>query len=91
MAEWLKAAVLKTVSGETRSGVRIPLPPPLYLIDMNAFNERCYTPAARTKFKQQAVEATKGLYIDRVFGITTADASLLVQLTLGPTVHNYTP
>src|ERR1035437_8800226 len=28
MAEWLKAAVLKTVNGETRSGVRIPLPPP---------------------------------------------------------------
>jgi hypothetical protein len=31
MAEWLKAAVLKTVSGVTRSGVRIPLPPPLAL------------------------------------------------------------
>ena len=30
MAEWLKAAVLKTVSGVTRSGVRIPLPPPEY-------------------------------------------------------------
>ena len=29
MAEWLKAAVLKTVSGVTRSGVRIPLPPPV--------------------------------------------------------------
>ena len=29
MAERLKAAVLKTVNGETRSGVRIPLPPPL--------------------------------------------------------------
>ena len=28
MAEWSKAAVLKTVSGVTRSGVRIPLPPP---------------------------------------------------------------
>jgi hypothetical protein len=28
MAEWLKAAVLKTVIGVTRSGVRIPLPPP---------------------------------------------------------------
>src|ERR1017187_7322804 len=28
MAEWLKAAVLKTVNGATRSGVRIPLPPP---------------------------------------------------------------
>ena len=28
MAEWLKAAVLKTVSGVTHSGVRIPLPPP---------------------------------------------------------------
>jgi hypothetical protein len=31
MGEWLKPAVLKTVSGVTRSGVRIPLPPPLYL------------------------------------------------------------
>jgi hypothetical protein len=28
MAEWFKAAVLKTVDGETRPGVRIPLPPP---------------------------------------------------------------
>src|SRR5712691_8588611 len=33
MAEWLKAAVLKTVSGETRSGVRIPLPPPAFNAD----------------------------------------------------------
>ena len=30
MGEWLKPAVLKTVSGVTRSGVRIPLPPPRY-------------------------------------------------------------
>ena len=37
MAEWLKAAVLKTVSGETRSGVRIPLPPPNYLYYNQAF------------------------------------------------------
>jgi hypothetical protein len=28
MGEWLKPAVLKTVDGETRPGVRIPLPPP---------------------------------------------------------------
>jgi hypothetical protein len=27
MAEWLKAAVLKTVERETVPGVRIPLPP----------------------------------------------------------------
>src|SRR5215467_7908235 len=32
MAEWLKAAVLKTVSGVTRSGVRIPLPPPCNIL-----------------------------------------------------------
>ena len=32
MGEWLKPAVLKTVSGVTRSGVRIPLPPPGLLI-----------------------------------------------------------
>jgi hypothetical protein len=31
MGEWLKPAVLKTVNGVTRSGVRIPLPPPLHL------------------------------------------------------------
>jgi hypothetical protein len=30
MAEWLNAAVLKTVNGVTRSGVRIPLPPPSF-------------------------------------------------------------
>ena len=29
MAEWPKAAVSKTVNGATRSGVRIPLSPPL--------------------------------------------------------------
>ena len=28
MGEWLKPAVLKTVYGATRTGVRIPLPPP---------------------------------------------------------------
>jgi hypothetical protein len=32
MGEWLKPAVLKTVDGETRPGVRIPLPPPSYPI-----------------------------------------------------------
>jgi hypothetical protein len=31
MGERLKPAVLKTVYGETRTGVRIPLPPPCYL------------------------------------------------------------
>jgi hypothetical protein len=30
MAERSKAAVLKTVSGVTHSGVRIPLPPPVF-------------------------------------------------------------
>ena len=32
MGEWLKPAVLKTVSVERRSGVRIPLPPPFYFV-----------------------------------------------------------
>jgi hypothetical protein len=32
MAERSKAAVLKTVSGVTHSGVRIPLPPPVFRI-----------------------------------------------------------
>jgi hypothetical protein len=31
MGEWLKPAVLKTVCGVTRTGVRIPLPPPDFL------------------------------------------------------------
>jgi hypothetical protein len=31
MAEWFKAAVLKTVGVERLPGVRIPLPPPDYL------------------------------------------------------------
>src|SRR5262249_8147944 len=30
MGEWLKPAVLKTVCGVTRTGVRIPLPPPCF-------------------------------------------------------------
>ena len=33
MGEWLKPAVLKTVYAERCTGVRIPLPPPDYLID----------------------------------------------------------
>ena len=36
MAEWLKAPVLKTVRVERLSGVRIPLPPPFQLVDMDA-------------------------------------------------------
>ncbi len=36
MGEWLKPAVLKTVSVERRSGVRIPLPPPYFL--QNSFH-----------------------------------------------------
>ena len=35
MAEWLKAPVLKTVRVERLSGVRIPLPPPFQLVDMD--------------------------------------------------------
>jgi hypothetical protein len=35
MAERLNAAVLKTVNGETRSGVRIPLPPPYKIFIFN--------------------------------------------------------
>ena len=34
MAEWFKAAVLKTVDGETRPGVRIPLPPPVFKFEL---------------------------------------------------------
>ena len=36
MAEWSKAAVLKTVSGATRSWVRIPVPPPFYILQYTA-------------------------------------------------------
>ena len=43
MGEWLKPAVLKTVSGVTRSGVRIPLPPPVYLI--RALRRNLWKPA----------------------------------------------
>ena len=32
MAEWTKAVVLKTTVGETSPGVRIPLPPPEWLL-----------------------------------------------------------
>jgi hypothetical protein len=37
MAERLKAAVLKTVSGVTHSGVRIPLPPPVQATDRTPY------------------------------------------------------
>jgi hypothetical protein len=41
MAEWLKAAVLKTVRGVTPSWVRILLPPP-YTIDISLFIKRLH-------------------------------------------------
>ena len=37
MAERSMAAVLKTVSGVTHSGVRIPLPPPFYLFFISRY------------------------------------------------------
>ena len=42
MGEWLKPAVLKTVYGETRSGVRIPLPPPLPSCPNSLFGPRVW-------------------------------------------------
>ena len=39
MGEWLKPAVLKTVSPERGSGVRIPLPPPLFRFESLAVRE----------------------------------------------------
>ena len=39
MGEWLKPAVLKTVSLERGSGVRIPLPPPLFRFESLAVRE----------------------------------------------------
>ena len=38
MAEWSKAAVLKTVKSEMASGVRIPLSPPKMGMDKNLNN-----------------------------------------------------
>jgi hypothetical protein len=50
MAEWLKAAVLKTVSGVTHSGVRIPLPPPRYKsFSVNRLTEDNAAPASGLK------------------------------------------
>jgi hypothetical protein len=39
MAERSKAAVLKTVSGVTHSGVRIPLPPPHTALNNKHFHD----------------------------------------------------
>ena len=50
MGEWLKPAVLKTVNGETRSGVRIPLPPP----------EKCHLPEVKTCAILTTCESFKG-------------------------------
>jgi hypothetical protein len=47
MGEWLKPAVLKTVSGETRSGVRIPLPPPRYLLSLQSLGDCRTNPCAQ--------------------------------------------
>ena len=46
MGEWLKPAVLKTVSGVTRSGVRIPLPPP----------HNCFVRVSRTGFYRSGLK-----------------------------------
>ena len=43
MAERSKAAVLKTVSGVTHSGVRIPLPPPYICVDLTDFVTSIFT------------------------------------------------
>jgi hypothetical protein len=40
MAEWFKAAVLKTVELERVPGVRIPLPPPFFLEEPDGIMER---------------------------------------------------
>ena len=48
MAEWLKAAVLKTVSGVTRSGVRIPLPPPRNFASKRCIVGRLDSPLIKT-------------------------------------------
>ena len=37
MAERLKATVLKIVSGVTRSRVRIPVPPPFYILSQSGY------------------------------------------------------
>ena len=52
MGEWLKPAVLKTVSGVTRSGVRIPLPPP-------ALSQSLSPPRARIRPFRYLLPATE--------------------------------
>ena len=62
MAEWLKAAVLKTVNGVTRSGVRIPLPPPgikttsfapklLWFVPVTEFESRNFSNGSRSDIR----------------------------------------
>jgi hypothetical protein len=52
MGERLKPAVLKTVSGVTRSGVRIPLPPPNH----ECPNQSSRAGASRGGFGQEIAE-----------------------------------
>ena len=55
MAEWLKAAVLKTASRVIVTGVRIPLPPPPF------FNEYVYLLPQLIKFHDDITVRQSGL------------------------------
>ena len=73
MGEWLKPAVLKTVSGATRSGVRIPLPPPLYL--GRAPDEGLPPEQVKAVTAKRAVAGLKKPLEGRLQGISGAYAS----------------
>jgi hypothetical protein len=82
MGEWLKPAVLKTVDGETRPGVRIPLPPPDYsawvaveLVEPGEFAVKISSPVTFTcaigrnaGMRLRSTKHPKGLQARLVFG-----------------------
>ena len=61
MGEWLKPAVLKTVDGETRPGVRIPLPPPeLFLLrEASCMGSQVVSPNSEAAIWARLMQARK--------------------------------
>ena len=65
MGEWLKPAVLKTVSAERCSGVRIPLSPPLFPFSPTNFRTRPRADHSSLASQQARAGANPNRLVDR--------------------------
>src|SRR5271154_1531336 len=85
MGEWLKPAVLKTVELERVPGVRIPLPPPVYLF---------YNQSVSMHFAWHcggiASRSWRGCQVAGKRAIISTNKVLLATVSFGP-MHQSTP